>query len=148
MNAPRIESIHCSMHALCVLWVLGWYERTKADSAFVRSDQSATLASKSAGDAIKGPWGEGVVNAYGGEEIWEWAVCKRTVVRFFFSLLRDRCKLKKRKARVQPSPTGLIMHRPSPQLLANSNTCTRVQICTSKCKIARVKICKSEYLHR
>ena len=38
---------------------------------------------------------------HGGEEIWEWAVCKRTVVRFFFSLLRDRCKLKKRKAEGQ-----------------------------------------------
>ena len=38
---------------------------------------------------------------HGGEEIWEWAVCKRTVVRFVFSLLRDRCKLKKRKAERQ-----------------------------------------------
>ena len=38
---------------------------------------------------------------HGGEEIWEWAVCKRTAVRVFFSLLRDRCKLKKRKAEGQ-----------------------------------------------
>ena len=38
---------------------------------------------------------------HGGEEIWEWAVCKRTAVRVFFSLLRDRCKLKKRKAERQ-----------------------------------------------
>ena len=78
------------------------HERTKAYSAFVRSDQSATLASKSAGEAIKGPWGEGVVNAWG-EEIWEW-VCAS--IRSPFFLLRDRCKLKKRKARGVP-PEGL-----------------------------------------
>ena len=66
-------------------WVqekLDWYERTKAYSAFVRSDQSATLASKSAGEAIKGPWGEGVVNAWGGGNLGM-GVCKRTVPFFF-----------------------------------------------------------------
>ena len=66
-------------------WVqekLDWYERTKAYSAFVRSDQSATVASECAGEGLKGPWGEGVVGPWG-EKIWEWlvlGVCDRTVV--------------------------------------------------------------------
>ena len=55
------------------------------------------MASECAGEGLKGPWEEGVVGPWG-EKIWEWVVCKRTVVRFFFRLLRDRCKLKKRKA--------------------------------------------------
>ena len=60
-------------------WVqenLDWYERTKAYSAFVRSDQSATVASECAGEGLKGPWEEGVVGPWG-EKIWEWVVCKR-----------------------------------------------------------------------
>ena len=70
-------------------WVqekLDWYERTKAYSAFVRSDQSATMASECAGEGLKGPWGEGVVGpcSMGGEKIWEWVVlggAEHTVVR-------------------------------------------------------------------
>ena len=58
-------------------WVqekLDWYERTKAYSAFVRSDQSATMASECAGEGLyKGPMGIKSGGSMGGE-IWEWVV--------------------------------------------------------------------------
>ena len=37
---------------------------------------------------------------HGGEEIWEWVCASVRSSGFPFFLLRDRCKLKKRKARV------------------------------------------------
>ena len=62
------------------------------------------MASECTGEGLKGPWEEGVVGPWG-EKIWEWVGVQASVVRFFFSLLRDRCKLKKRKA--QPTRLSL-----------------------------------------
>ena len=81
--------------------MLGWYERTKADSAFVRSDQSATVASECAGEGLKGPWGEGVVNAWGGGNLGM-CVCKHTVVRFLFFLAPRSLQAEKAKGQGGP----------------------------------------------